>query len=162
MNIIYEIFGQGKELSTMQMCCRALAIFLYALLLIRISGRRSFGIRTPLDNIIVILLGTILGRAIVGVSAVIPVVSSSLVIVVFHRILGWCIAHSKNISHLIEGNKLLLFENGKFLKNNLSKGLLCEEDVLQGVRKSALTEDLNQIQKIYIERNGEISAIKND
>ena len=29
-----------------------------------------------------------------------------------------------------------------------------------GVRKSALTEDLSEVDKVYIERNGEISAIK--
>jgi hypothetical protein len=31
---------------------------------------------------------------------------------------------------------------------------------MQGVRKSALTEDMKNIDKVYIERNGEISAIK--
>jgi len=31
---------------------------------------------------------------------------------------------------------------------------------MQGVRKSALTEDMEKIEKVYLERNGEISAIK--
>jgi len=31
---------------------------------------------------------------------------------------------------------------------------------MQGVRKSALTDDMDKIDRIYIERNGEISAIK--
>jgi hypothetical protein len=42
----------------------------------------------------------------------------------------------------------------------MGKGLVCEEDVMEGVRRSALTEDLETIDKVYIERNGEISAIK--
>jgi hypothetical protein len=33
---------------------------------------------------------------------------------------------------------------------------------MQGVRKSALTEKLDGIEKVYIERNGEISAIKKE
>ena len=37
-----------------------------------------------------------------------------------------------------------------------------QEDVIQGVRKSALTEDLEKIGKIYIERNGEITAVKKE
>ena len=44
----------------------------------------------------------------------------------------------------------------------MGKALVCEEKVLQGMRESALTEDLQKIDKIYIERNGEISTIKKD
>jgi uncharacterized membrane protein YcaP (DUF421 family) len=162
MNIIFGIFGHGKNLDCIQMGCRGVAVFLFALVLIRISGRRSFGIRSALDNIIVILLGTVLGRAIVGASAFLPVMVTCLIIVLLHRVFGWLIAHIAWFSKLIEGDKILLFEEGGFIENNLSKGLVCKEDVMQGVRKSALTEQLDKIKKIFIERNGEISAIKKD
>jgi uncharacterized membrane protein YcaP (DUF421 family) len=162
MNTIFEIFGHGKNLDCMQMGCRGIVIFLFALILIRISGRRSFGIRSALDNIIVILLGTVLGRAIVGASAFLPVMTTCLIIVLLHRFFGWLIAHIRWTSKLIEGDKILLFKEGNFIKENLSKGLVCKEDVMQGVRKSALTDQLDKIEKIFIERNGEISAIKKD
>jgi hypothetical protein len=42
----------------------------------------------------------------------------------------------------------------------MKRALVCREDVMQGVRKSALTEDLEKIDKVYMERNGDISAIK--
>jgi uncharacterized membrane protein YcaP (DUF421 family) len=42
----------------------------------------------------------------------------------------------------------------------MKKALVCQEDLMQGVRKSALTEDMAKIEKVYMERNGEISAIK--
>jgi len=42
----------------------------------------------------------------------------------------------------------------------MESGLVCREDIMQGVRKSALTEDMNEIEKVYMERNGEISAIR--
>ncbi len=158
--IILKLFGEGKDLNCLQMCSRSLIIFLFTLVLIRISGRRSFGVRTPLDNIIVILLGTVLGRAIVGASAFLPVVIASLLIVLIHRSFGWMIVHSRYFANLIEGKKIVLFENGNFIKENMDKALVCEEDIMQGVRKSALTDQLDRIAKIIIERNGEISAIK--
>ena len=158
--LLFEIFGEGKDLNCLQMCSRSLLMFLFALVLIRISGRRSFGIRTPLDNIIVILLGTVLGRAIVGASPFLPVIVASLLIVLIHRFFGWLSVHSKLFSRIIEGEKIILFKDGQFIKENMDKALVCEEDVMQGVRKSALTDQLEKIEKIFIERNGEISAVK--
>jgi len=50
------------------MAARSVVVFVITLLLLRISGRRSFGLRTPLDNIISIILAAVLSRAIVGAS----------------------------------------------------------------------------------------------
>lgn len=160
MDIFIQIFGIGKDLTAWQMSARSIAIFFIALLLIRISGRRSFGVRAPLDNIIIILLGSVLSRAVVGASPFIPVVVACLATVVLHRCIGWLIANSRLVAWLIESDKIMLFEKGRYIPRNLKRVQLTEEDVMQGVRKSALTEDLNNIEHIYIERNGEISAIK--
>ncbi len=161
-NIIEILLGTGKDLDMLQMGCRALVIFLISLLMIRVSGRRSFGIRTPLDNIIVILLGALLSRAIIGASPFWSVVTSSFVIVLVHRSLGWLKVKSKTLSDLIDGKKICLYENGSFIPKNMDKALVCEEDILQGVRKSALTDDLTKIKAVYMERSGEISVLKQD
>lgn len=160
MELIIQIFGEGKTLNTYQMGSRAVVVFFIALLLIRVSGRRSFGIKDPLDNIIGISLGAILSRAVVGASAFLPVIVTCFVIVGLHRIFSWLSIRSVAFSKIMGGEKILLFEDGIFIKENLKKALTCEEDVMQGVRRSALTEDLSQIKRVYMERNGEISAIK--
>jgi uncharacterized membrane protein YcaP (DUF421 family) len=160
MNYLIEVFGEGNHLNVAQMSCRGIAIFLFALVLIRISGRRSFGIRTPLDNIIVILLGAVLSRAVTGASPILPTVVTCTVIVIMHRLFGWLVVKYKFFGELVEGNKILLYKNGRFIDKNMDRALVCEEDIMQGVRKTALTESLEQIEIIYIERNGEITAIK--
>ncbi len=162
MDLLIKIFGEGKDLNTLQMVCRGIVVFLITLVLIRISGRRSFGIRTPLDNIVLILLGSILSRAVVGASPFVPTIATCTAMVLIHRLLGWIIAHNKPFGKLVEGERILLFKNGQFIKENMDKALVCEQDVMQGVRKSALTESLDRIDAIYMERNGEISAIKKE
>ena len=162
MDILIQIFGEGKDLTAWQMSSRGIVVFIIALLLIRISGRRSFGIRAPLDNIIIILLGAVLSRAVVGASPFVPVVVACFIIVIFHRFVSWLIANSNVFAKLVEGDKIMLYKDGKYVPKHLKRVQLTEEDVMQGVRKSALTEDLDKIQHIYIERNGEISAIKKE
>jgi uncharacterized membrane protein YcaP (DUF421 family) len=160
MELLKEIFGEGKDLNVLQMSCRGIVVFIIALALIRLSGRRSFGIRTPLDNIISISLGAILSRAIVGASAFLPIIVCCFVIVILHRTFGWLVVNNKAFGRFIEGDKILLYKDGRFIKENMERGLLCEEDTMQGIRKSALTEDMSIIDKVYMERNGEISSIK--
>src|ERR1700743_423474 len=160
MEILLKIFGEGKDLSALQMSCRGIVIFFVALILIRISGRRSFGVRTPLDNIITISLGAIMSRAVVGASDFVPVVVCCFVIVLLHRLFGWLIANSKAFGKFIEGNKIILFEQGKFRDDTMKRALVCQEDIMQGVRKQHLAEDMDRIEKVYMERNGEISALK--
>lgn len=162
MDLLIKIFGEGKELNTLQMVSRGIVVFIIALLLLRISGRRSFGLRTPLDNIISITLGAVLSRAIAGVSPFVPVVITCLVVVSLHRILGWLIIRYKWLEQIMEGRKFLLFTDGKFIKETMDRALVQREDVMQGVRKTALTENMDKIKAVYMERNGEISAIKRE
>ena len=162
MDILIEIFGEGKELSWYQMCSRGVVIFILTLVFLRISGRRSFGLRTPMDNIISITLGAILSRAIVGVSPFLPIIATGLLIALMHRAIGWLIVRHKKIAMILEGNKILLYSDGKFIYKNLRRVQVSEEHIMQGIRKSALTENLEKIDKVYIERNGEISAVKKE
>src|ERR1700744_562726 len=115
MEILLKIFGEGKDLSALQMSCRGVIIFFVALILIRISGRRSFGVRSPLDNIITISLGAIMSRAVVGASAFVPVIICCFVIVLLHRGIGWLISSHKRFGGIIEGEKKLVFQDGHFL-----------------------------------------------
>jgi len=160
MQTLIHIFGEGKDLTILQMIARGIVVFFIALILLRISRRRSFGLHTPLDNIISIVLGAVLSRAIVGASDFLPVIGACTTIVLLHRIVGWALVRHQKLSRFIQGEKIVLFENETFHSENMGKALVCEEDVLQGMRKSALTEDLQKIERIYSERNGEISTIK--
>src|ERR1700709_529695 len=114
MEIFMQIFGEGKNLNALQMSSRGIVMFVIALVLIRISGRRSFAVRSPLDNIITISLGAVMSRAIVGASDFVPVVVCCFVIVLLHRMFGRMIAGSKRFGQVMEGDKIVLYEKGKF------------------------------------------------
>jgi uncharacterized membrane protein YcaP (DUF421 family) len=160
MNTVSEILGKGTDLTIWQMSARGIIIFFVALLLIRISGRRSFGLHMSFDNIITITLGAVMSRAIVGASPMLPILVSCTIIVLVHRMLGWIMVRNRTVANFIEGEKMMLFADGSFLKKNMDRAQVCEEDIMQGVRRNVLTNDLNQVKEIYIERNGEISSVK--
>ncbi len=159
MDIIETVFGEGRDLNVPQMVSRGIAIFLITLILLRISGRRSFGLRHPLDNIIAITLGSLLSRAVVGVSPFIPVVCSCLAIVVLHRAISWLMVNNPGIARKIQGEKILLYEKDDFIDENMKRALAGKEDVMESVRQASHTEELDNVQTAYMERNGRITII---
>jgi len=161
MNFIDEIIGKDDQLTSIQMGSRAMLIFFVAYVLIRISGRRSFNQRSPLDNIIVILLGAILSRAVVGASPFFSVITSCIVIVVLHRFLAWLMIRFKKLGKLTQGRRILLYSDGHFFQENMNKSLLSQEEIRQALRSKLFTESLAEIDAIYMEANGEISFLKN-
>lgn len=160
MDNLTLLFGQGDDLTITQMSLRGVVVFIFALALIRISGRRSFGIKSPLDNIIVITLGAVLSRAIVGASPFLPVIFTCITIVVLHRLAARIFSAFPQIHKFLEGEKILLFEKGAFIEENLKRAVLCRSDVMKGVREAAMSENLTDIEKVYIENSGKITVIK--
>src|ERR1035437_4124245 len=160
MNEFYQFIGEGKELNTLQMAIRAFIIFLIALAFIRFSGRRTFGMLSPFDNVISILLGAILSRAVIGASPFLPTVIAAFVIVVLHRLFAWISLYNDVFGSLIKGNAKIIYKDGEIIRNNMKRFYITDKDLLEGIRLQGNVESLDEIKSAYIERDGKISIIK--
>ncbi len=159
---ITELLGQGKNLTTSQMSFRAVVVFVVCLLLIRISGRRSFGMRMPLDNVIAILLGAILSRAIVGASPFIATIASATTLAILHRVCGWIGFYNRWFGKMLKGTEMVLYSNGKMHKENMERCMVTERDLMEGLKMSANLNSLEKVESAYMGRNGQISVIKKE
>lgn len=162
METIIQIFGEGKDLNALQMTCRGIVSFFIALILIRIAGRRSFGMKTAFDNIIALLLGAILSRAAVGASPFIPTICSCLVIALLHRLFAVLSIYSPAIGRFVKGKRIIIYKEGDKKLQNMYRALASEHDLHEYVRLKLQKEDLNGIKAVYVERNGEMSFLKKD
>ena len=101
-----------------------------------------------------------MSRAIVGASDFMPVIASSAMLVLIHRFFAYLMVHHAGFAKLIVGEKMLLFKEGNFIERNMNRTQIYKEDILREVRKAALTGNLDSIEKIYIERNGEVNSVR--
>jgi uncharacterized membrane protein YcaP (DUF421 family) len=157
-----KIFGVGMELTPLQMSLRALLMFLVCLGLIRFAGRRGFGQHTPLDNVLAILLGAVLSRAVVGASAFLPTVSAGITIVAVHRLFAWLGIYSRFFGKLVKGEAVILYENGTFYRRNMNSCCITEKDIMESVRVCGNVDSLDKVKIIYGERSGQISVVKKE
>jgi len=160
MDIIYKIFGEGENINALQMSTRAIVIFIVSIVLIRISGRRSFGMKMPFDNVVIILLGAILARAVTGASPFWPTVAASTILVLLHRLCGRILIRNKRLGKLLTGETKLLYKDGKMMHNNMKDCQMDKEDLMQEARLQTNLNTLDDVEEMYCERNGKVSIVK--
>ena len=160
MQTINEVFGQGQDLSALQMSLRAIVIFFIALMLIRFTGMRVFGIESAFDTCIIIMLGAVLTRTIVGASPFIPTVVAAAALVTVHKIIAIVSVKNQTVSHLVKGIPYSLYKEGKLNDKNLRRCLLSFGDIMEEVRLKLNQNNLDNVDEIFMERTGKISVIE--
>ncbi|HVX26677.1 MAG TPA: YetF domain-containing protein [Parafilimonas sp.] len=159
MNTINYLFGQGSNLNMLQMSMRAFAMFFIMLVMIRFTGRRAFAKKSSFDNIVVIMLGAVLARGVVGANAFFSTVAASIVIVALHRLTSWLSVKNGFIEKCVKGGAILLFSNDELVDNNLAKTGISKNDLHESLRLETKKNTLDDIDTAYLETNGRISFI---
>ena len=159
MDFIETLFGADTDLNLVQMSVRAATIFIVALALIRLSGRRSFGLHSPFDSCTTVLLGAILSRAVTGASPFLPTLAAATILVVMHRLAGIASQRWRWFDRVVSGTEIVLVCDGQRDERALRKALVTEKDLEEAIRKKTGTEELYQVKRAVLERNGEIIVI---
>jgi uncharacterized membrane protein YcaP (DUF421 family) len=162
MKRFYELIGEGADVLTpAQMAIRAALIFLITLIFIRFSGRRSFGQRSPFDNVITILIGAILSRSVVksDISFFAPI-AAAFVIALFHYVFALLSWHSDFFGRIVKGDEKILFKDGKRNVKHMRQTFITEKDLQEGIRKEGNVEDESKVKEAWVERDGSISVVK--
>jgi uncharacterized membrane protein YcaP (DUF421 family) len=158
-DIINTLWGEGDQLNALQMSIRAFVMFLIALLFIRLSGKRAFAKKSPFDNVIVIMLGAVLARGVVGASPFFSTVAASAMMILIHRTLAWGSVKNKTVNKLLKGEVIPLYKDGKFLWRNMERTTISKSDFMQSLRLETQKTSLDEIEMAYLEDNGRISFI---
>jgi uncharacterized membrane protein YcaP (DUF421 family) len=148
-----------KSLTFLQIAIRGVIVFLATLLMVRLSARRSLARRTVFDSIFLVILASVLARAINGSAALLPTLGGGFVLVALHRLLAVGAFYSHAFGNLIKGPEQLLIENGRMVELNLHWNQISRHDLQEDLRLALQSEDLSTIQVARLERSGAISFI---
>ncbi|MBL7719193.1 MAG: DUF421 domain-containing protein [Flavipsychrobacter sp.] len=160
--LLHTFWGPSEGQHTMlQMSIRAFITFIVVLALIRLSGRRSFSMKSPFDNTLAILLGAIMAKAVIGDITYSSGLAACTVLALTHRLFGYLSLKYKGFGSWVKGEKLLLYEKGKLQEQNMVRALISENDIMERLRMNGV-DSLDKIETAYMERNGEVSFIMKD
>ena len=169
MNALYDFLVsplgldvQPKDLTFVQISLRGIVVFLAALIMIRFGHKRSLARKTAFDAVLIVILASVLSRAINGSAAFFATLGGSLVIVLFHRLFAFIAYHSHWFGCLIKGESEIILENGDLIVRTMRRNYISRHDLEEDMRLTAKTEDLSKIKTARVERSGDISFIKRD
>ena len=153
-----KIFGLS-ELFNYGLYLRGIIITLYAIILFRTSATRLYGNHSPLDFIIHIIIGAILGEAIVNNIPLLPSMIVCALIVAIHNFLSYLCYKSHCLGTYIKGEKVCIVKNGKYLEKNIRCCRVTPHDILQALRLQHSLKTITSIKEATLERDGQISFI---
>src|SRR6187399_2429929 len=120
MEFIENILGlHAAELTAWQMATRAITVFFISLVLIRVAGIRTLGKQSAFDTLTSLMLGAIMGRAIVTNQPFFESMFAALVLMLLHRLIAWITFKSRLAGKIIKGRNILLFKAGKKQEKNM-------------------------------------------
>ena len=144
----------------MDLVLRAAVVFVFVVILTRIIGRRELGSLAPIDLILLIILGDALQQGLTqddySLTGAVLVVGTLAVLQVFTSWLSFRVPMTRRV---LEGEPLIIVENGQPIERNLRRERLTLEEVTESARMKEIGS-LDEVQWAVLERNGEISFIK--
>ena len=150
---------EPKYLTFGQIALRGAIVMIFTLIIIRLGDKRSLSKKSAFDAALLIILASVLARAINGSAAFFPTLGGSAVIVGLHRLMAFFSARSDGFRRLVKGRPSELVRNGQLITRNMSRDHVAEEDIREDLRLDG-EEELAKVKVARLECSGDISFIK--
>jgi uncharacterized membrane protein YcaP (DUF421 family) len=158
------LFGVQDHLTTMQEAARAVLIFAYGLLLLRLSGPRMFGRWSALDIVISIMVGSALARAMTGSAPLVGTMVAAAVMAFLHVSLAHAVARYRALARIFEGQSTILINHGRIDHRARMHCKISEADIREALRERGIDgeEKVENVKVMTLEPSGKLSVVKVD
>ena len=159
MEQLHALIGtQGEDINWWQMSIRACLVFLIGVLIVRFASTRAFGKWSALDIILAVVVGSNLGRAMTGNAPFLATLVATCVLLALHDLLIRASARWSWVSLVTKGRSMLLVSNGAPVEAAMRRAGIGERDLHLALR-SAGHADLDEVESVTLERNGDITVV---
>jgi len=161
-HFLIDLFGVQNHLTTVQEGARAVLIFFYGLLLLRMSGPRLFGHWSALDIVISIMVGSALARAMTGGAPLVGTMAAAAVMALLHVGLAHAVARNGTLARLIEGQSVTLIDHGRINHQARKRSKISEADLREALREHGIDGEpkVGNVKVMRLEPSGKLSVVK--
>ena len=144
----------------MDISLRAIALFLFILLLTRVMGRRELSSLAPFDLILLVVLGDAIQQGLTQddysvTGAMIAITTLALL----QRGTSFVSFRFGFMRRVLEGEPVVIVQDGRLIERNLRRERLTPADVSEEARHNQI-DSLEKVRWAVLEPNGSISFIQ--
>jgi uncharacterized membrane protein YcaP (DUF421 family) len=144
----------------MESVVRALLVYIFLLLVFRISGKRTLSQATNFDLVLLLIISETVQQAMVdddhsltnGMLLILTLVGASIGLSLLKQ-------RFPRVDAIIDGVPLVIVADGRLLHDRMDRERVDEGDLLEAARQAHGLERLDQIKYAVLERNGEITIV---
>lgn len=141
---------------------RAVAVYAVVIVLVRVSGKRAVGQFTPFDLVLLILIGNAVQNGMNGGdNSLTGAAILAICLIALNYAVALLTARSPVAQRLIEGQPVVLAQDGNVFREVLRRELVSNADFEEAMREAGCA-DLAQIRSATLESNGRISIMTRD
>lgn len=148
-----------QALTAYQWIIRAVVVFIWLFVMTKLMGQREIGRLTLFDFVIAITIGSVsagsLGNSQTDLNGVLLTTGTLALLNIIIAVLA---LKSLSFRRIMQGEPLVLIQNGKLLEDTMRKARINVDDLLMGLRRNKVP-NLSDVEFAVLEPNGKISVI---
>ena len=145
----------------MDVVVRAAFAYLFVLLLTRIVGRRELSSLEPFDIVLLVVLGDLIQQGVTQSDySFVGLLLAGGTLAMMQTGVSWIGFRSpKKAGLVLDGEPIVIVEDGKFVGNNLKRERLTQEEVMEQARKQQIAS-IDDVAWAILETSGEMTFIE--
>jgi uncharacterized membrane protein YcaP (DUF421 family) len=159
LDLLDTIFGTTNDVNAAQETARAVVVFVYGLLLVRVVGRRAFSKWSAVNIVVSVIVGSNLSRTLTGGAPLGGTLLATSVLMAIHFVLARSSSRSERVSRWVEGRALPLTREGRLQCDTLHQHNVSDADLAEALHTAGL-DSLDDARALILEPSGKISVLK--
>jgi uncharacterized membrane protein YcaP (DUF421 family) len=142
-----------------ELVLRGSVVYVFLLILLRITGKRQVGQLAPFDLILLLVLSSAVQNSMnAGDNSLIGGLISATTLVLLNFAVSMATYHSKRLEGLIEGRPQILIHNGKLFEDVVAKAHLTHHELEAALRRGGCT-CIDEVRTAILENSGDITVV---
>ena len=139
---------------------RAAIIYVFVMLVLRLTGKRQIEELAPFDFVLLLLLSNGVQNAMNGGdNSVTAGLIITITLVTINGAVAWLVFKNKTVEKVIEGRPEIIIHNGTVFIDVMENNQITEHELNNALRQNDCT-NVDEVQLAVLETNGQISVIK--
>lgn len=155
-------FGVQPPLFFLEIVIRVVLVYLFAVLMLRLMGKRGKRQMSTFELVIIIALGSATGDTMFYPE--VPILYAWIITTVMiglDRLLAELQFHSKKANSFLQGDPRLMLENGVVIEDNLHPELMRKDELLALLRQAEI-QDTGEVKYVFLEETGKLGIMKHE